>query len=80
MGKDRKLATSAAAIAASTTFVSTDTCNWISGVMRMAAIPANAEPSAQLVAAMKSGENPRLDAARWFSATAVVARPNFVYR
>ena len=44
----------------------------------MPATPANAEPSAQLSAAIRSGDRPTDAAARWFSATAVVAMPNCV--
>ena len=47
------------------------------GAIRMPATAASAEPSDQLAAASRSGESPTLDAARWFSATAVVAMPNF---
>ena len=77
-GNDRKLATSAVASAASTRFVIVATCSCTMGAMRMAAAPASAEPSAQLAVAIQSGERPTADAARWFSATAVVAMPNFV--
>ena len=78
IGNDRKLATSAVASAASTRFVMLATCSCTIGAMRIAAAPASAEPSAQLTVAIQSGERPTDDAARWFSATAVVAMPNFV--
>ena len=78
IGNDRKLATSAAAIAASTRLVIVDTCSVTIGETRIAAKPARPEPSDQLMRAMRSGDSPTVAAARWFSAAAVVARPNFV--
>ncbi len=50
------------------------------GAIRIAAAPASADPSAQLTVAIQSGDRPTADAARWFSATAVVAMPNRVKR
>ena len=78
IGNERKPATSAAAIAASTRLVIVATCSCTIGAIRIAATPASAEPSAQLAVAIQSGDRPTDDAARWFSATAVVAMPNFV--
>ncbi len=75
-GKLRKPATSAAAIAARTTFVMTAIWSVTIGATKMPATPASAEPSAQLSAAIRSGDSPTDAAARWFSATAVVAMPN----
>ena len=72
IGNDRKLATRAAAIAASTRFVIVETCNVTIGDTRIAARPASPDPSAQLTVAMRSGDSPTDDAARWFSATAEV--------
>src|ERR1700712_1071583 len=79
IGNERKLATSAAAIAASTRLVIVDTWSVTIGATRIAAKPARPEPSAQFSVAILSVERPMVDAARWFSATAVVDRPNFVY-
>ncbi len=78
IGNDRNPATSAVANAASTRLVIVATCSCTMGAMRIAATPASAEPRAQLMVARKSGDKPMEDAARWFSATAVVASPNFV--
>jgi hypothetical protein len=50
------------------------------GAMRMVATPTRAEPNAQFAAAIQSGESPIAEAARWFSATADVARPMCVDR
>ena len=61
-------------------FVIAVTCSVTIGAMRIAARPASAEPSAQLSVAMRSGDQPSAAAARSFSATAVVARPNCVKR
>ena len=80
MGNDRKPATSAVANAASTRLVIVATCSCTMGAIRIAATPASAEPRAQLMVARKSGDKPMDDAARWFSAMAEVASPNFVYR
>ena len=66
-------------MAASTRLVIVTTWSWTIGAIKIAAMPASAEPMAQLAAAIRSGESPRLAAARWFSATALVARPNRVY-
>ena len=68
IGNERKLATSAAAIAASTRFVIVETCSVTIGATRIAASPARPEPSDQLTTAMRSGEIPTVAAARWFSA------------
>ena len=77
-GKLRKPATRAAASAARTMLVMTATWSDTIGAIKMPATPANADPSAQLSAAIRSGDRPTDAAARWFSATAVVAMPNFV--
>ena len=77
-GNERKLATSAVARAASTRFVIVATWSCTIGAIRIAAAPASADPSAQLTVAIQSGDRPTADAARWFSATAVVAMPNRV--
>ena len=47
-------------------------CTWSCtiGAMRIDAMAASAEPSAQLRVAIRSGESPTVEAARWFSATA----------
>ena len=65
-------------MAARTTFVMTATWSDTIGAIRMPATPASAEPNAQLSAAIRSGDRPTDAAARWFSATAVVAMPNRV--
>ena len=78
MGNDRNPATSAVASAANTRLVIVATWSWTIGAIRIAAAPASAEPSAQLTVAIQSGDSPTAEAARWFSATAVVAMPNFV--
>ena len=79
IGNDRNPATRAAASAASTRLVMVRTWSCTIGAMRMAAMPASADPRAQLAVATQSGDSPTLDAARWFSATAVVDRPKRVY-
>jgi hypothetical protein len=48
------------------------------GAIRIAARPASPQPSAQLRAAIVSGDHPSEAAARWFSATAVVPSPKRV--
>ena len=58
--------------------VITAICSETIGAIRMPATAASAEPSAQLSAAIRSGDRPTDAAARWFSATAVVAMPNWV--
>ena len=78
MGNERNSATSAAASAASTTLVIPCTDRVMIGETRMAASPASAEPRAQLTVATVSDDRPIDAAARWFSATAEVARPNVV--
>ncbi len=78
MGNEWKRATRAAAMAASTRFVIVCTWSCTIGAIRIEAIPARAEPRAQLRVAIRSGDRPTADAARWFSATAVVAIPNRV--
>ena len=80
IGNDVKFATNAAAVAARTRFVIAPGCRVTIGAIRIAATPASAEPSAQFAVAMRSGDCPSDAAARSFSATAVVARPNRVDR
>ena len=50
------------------------------GAMSTPAKAASAAPSAQLIAAIVSGECPVTDAASWFSATAEVTRPKELKR
>ncbi len=78
IGKERKPATSAAAVAARTRLVSTAGCRVTIGTIRIAARPARPQPSAQLRAAIVSGESPSAEAERSDSATAAVARPKRV--
>ena len=81
IGNERKLATSAAAIAASTRFVIVDTCSVTIGATRMPANPASPEPSDQLSDGDAVGREPdRAPPPAGSRPTAVVARPNFVYR
>ena len=75
MGNELKRAIKAPARAASTRLVIVWTCSCTIGAIRMEAIAASADPSAQLRVAMRSGDSPTEEAARWFSATAVVAKP-----
>ncbi len=78
IGNERKPATSAAAMAARTRFVSTAGCSVTIGTIRIAARPASPQPSVQLRTAMRSGDQPSEDAERSFSATAEVASPKRV--
>ena len=78
IGNDRNPATSAAAVAAISRLVRTCGCRVTIGTMRIAAKPAKAQPSAQFSVATTSGDQPSDAAARSFSATAEVPRPNFV--
>src|SRR4051794_3200918 len=80
IGKEEKRATSAVARAARMRLVITDAWRVMIGAIRIAARPARAEPSAQLIVAMRSGDQPIDDAARSFSATAAVASPKRVKR
>src|SRR6266851_2013995 len=79
-GNDEKPPTSAAASAASTRLVNAVTWRLMTGATRIPAAPASAQPSPQFAVAMRSGDQPSDAAARWFSATAVVARPKLVQR
>jgi hypothetical protein len=78
IGKERKPATRAAAVAASTRFVSTAGCRVTIGTIRIAASPARPQPSAQFSVATVSGERPSAEAERSDSATAEVASPKRV--
>ncbi len=78
IGNERKHATSAAAVAARTRLVRTAGCSVTIGTIRIAARPAMPQPSAQLIAATRSGDQPSDAAARMFSATALVPRPKRV--
>ena len=80
IGNDVKPPTSAAASAASTSVVNAATWRLMTGASRIPAAPASAQPSPQLAVAMRSGDQPSDEAARGFSATAVVARPKLVHR
>ncbi len=80
VGKERKPATRAAAVAASTRLVSTAGCRVTIGTIRIAASPARPQPSAQFSVAIVSGERPSAEAERSDSATAAVERPKRVYR
>ncbi len=77
-GKERNPATSAAAVAARMMLVMTVTWSVTIGAIMIAAKPAIAEPSAQLMVATRSGDQPRVEATRSFSATALVAIPKRV--
>ncbi|CAB4965702.1 unannotated protein [freshwater metagenome] len=77
-GNERKPATSAVAVAASTRPVITVGCRVTIGAIKIAARPASALPSAQLNTAMRLGLSPSDEATRSFSATALVDSPNLV--
>ena len=79
-GNERKLPTSAAAIAARISEVIAVTCSVMIGTTRMPAAAAMAEPSAQFCRAMRLGDRPTADAERSLSETASVARPNWLDR
>ena len=78
MGNDEKPPTRPAASAGTTSSDSGVGWRNVIGAINAPASAASAPPSAQFVTAITSGECPRLAAARWFSATALVTRPNVV--
>ncbi len=77
---EENLPISAAAMAATTINVRLVTVTPLRGAMRTPATAASAAPSDQLSVAMRSGDQPSAPAARWFSATADVAKPMSVWR
>jgi hypothetical protein len=79
-GKDTNCPGSAAASAGTTSRTRLVGSRKMIGAIRMPARPASTEPSAQFSIAIVFGEWVRLAATSWFSATAVVFRPNELYR
>ena len=80
MGNERKLPTSAAAMAARISPVIAVTCRVMIGTTRIPAAAAMAEPSAQFWSAIRLGDRPIAAADRSLSDTASVARPNWLVR
>ncbi len=78
-GKDRKLPSSAAAIAEMTTSVSVLMSSPEYGVIKIPANAARAPPKDQVANASMSGDQASEDAARWFSAAARIASPAVAY-
>jgi hypothetical protein len=79
-GNETNCPTSAAAIAGTTSSTRLVGSRKMIGAISTPASPPSAEPAAQLIAAIRSGERPNVAVARSFSATAVVSRPNVVRR
>src|SRR5262249_46122456 len=80
IGKDRIEPTTAAARAGTSRLVSCRTERPVRGASRIAARPASIDASAQLYAATRLGDKPRVEAAIGSSAMALVARPKAVNR
>jgi len=80
MGNEENPPTRAAARAGTIVKDPTEGLRPVNGPIRIPASPASAPPTVQLMAMILVGDHPRADDAIEFSALAVVAMPNRVYR